>query len=137
MEPDALISGRNYLQRFEQSINDNNPIVRYLDLGLLQLTNILDDDYTEDIKEIARNLIISYRRIVFERCNRLLRLPDSIDMSEIDKWLSIFYRFKEIGYGDNLLENSLLIKLFKSMFLGLNQVERETLRREILDLISE
>ncbi len=86
--------------KFENSTN-NEQKDKFLDNALSDLLEVIEGDFPEEKKKIAKNMIYSFRNYIFNKIDELIKGPDFIDEDMACEWVPFFNKFEEFGFGND------------------------------------
>ena len=100
MAEKLIKQARLILGEFENS-NDNKKKEKFLDDALSCLSEVIEKDFPEEKKKVAKNMMFSYRNYVFEQVDELIKGPNFIDEDIVLEWFSLLNKFDEYGFGND------------------------------------
>ena len=130
-------AARAAFAEFEQSMTESGA-AGALREGLDHALDIIEAIHSDaQSKQVARNLINSYRKQLIERISSVLTDAGSFEADYYWRWVSLAQLFQEEGYDKDKRLSDLIVRLVVKSFQTLSKDEQSTALRTLHELDSK
>lgn len=132
--PKALDEARINFREFENSPEHHDGL-RHLSAGIGLLIDVIEGDYPEAHRQIAKNLMAAYKGKVILKVKGILKAPESYKPAILKYWHDAVKEFTESGLEEDQemksYQNQLIDLWFKFLLNTMTPMEQEFLLNEL------